>query len=82
MPYIPSERRPELDKVVDLLNETLETPGDLNYVLFALCRRHVTPSYHNYLVFLGELNECSAEVRRRILAPYENEKIIINGDVT
>jgi len=41
----------------------------------------VSPSYNNYKNFCGELNECVAEIRRRILASYEDEKIEENGDV-
>jgi len=55
--------------------------GTLNYVLFALCKRSVIPGYKNYRDFIGELNESAAEIRRRLLAPYENTKIIENGDV-
>jgi len=81
MPYVKPERRHKLDNIVSQMAEHLKLDGDLNYVLFAYCRRHVKPSYNNYKNFIGELNEAVAEIRRRMLAPYEDEKIKENGDV-
>ena len=82
MPYIKQGRRDELNGLVEQMGAALCFDGDLNFLLFAFCRRHVKPSYGNYKNFIGELNECIAEIRRRILAPYEDEKIIQNGDIT
>ncbi|MBE0427743.1 MAG: hypothetical protein IBX72_14005 [Nitrospirae bacterium] len=81
MPYVRPGRRLELDSIVSHMAEHLKLDGDLNYVLFGYCRRHVKPSYNNYKNFIGELNEAVAEIRRRMLAPYEDEKIKENGDV-
>ena len=55
--------------------------GDLNYILFKFCKYHVTPSYNNYKNYIGELTECGAEIRREILAPYEDQKKAENGEV-
>jgi hypothetical protein len=55
--------------------------GDLNYILFKYCKEHVEPSYNNYKNYIGELQETVAEIRRRLLAPYEDIKIQENGDV-
>jgi len=81
MPYVSQERRPDLDKLVNHMRHTLKFDGDLNYVLFALCRRAVPLSYNNIKNFIGELNECAAEIRRRILANHEDRKCEDNGDV-
>ena len=81
MPYVKQERRDTLDKIVDHMADHLLVDGDLNYVLYAFCRRHVMPSYNNYKNYIGELTETAAEIRRRILAEYEDEKIFENGDV-
>jgi len=59
----------------------VEASGDLNYILFAFCRRHVKPSYNNYKNFCGELRQCATEIERRLLGPYEDEAIKRNGDV-
>lgn len=82
MPYIKQERRPDLNKVVIAMSEaSVKADGDLNYILYRFCKYHVTPSYNNYKNFLGELNEAAEEIRRRLLAPYEDKKIEENGDV-
>jgi hypothetical protein len=82
MPYIEDQViRDSLDKLIDDNDGILTANGNLNYFLFALCKRTVKPSYNNYKNFLGELAECSAEIRRRLLAPYEDKKINENGDV-
>jgi hypothetical protein len=81
MPYIDPIKRPKLDILIGLLDENLKFDGDLNYVLYALCKRHVKPSYNNYKNYLGELHECEEEIRRRLLRVYENKKMRENGDV-
>lgn len=82
MPYVKQEHRPNLDIVVQTMaNVGISVNGDLNYVLFAFCKRHINPSYNNYKNYLGELNEAAEEIRRKLLARYEDRKIIENGDV-
>jgi len=82
MPYVKQERRAGLDEIVNLMKEKgIKANGDLNYVLFAYCLRNIEPSYNNYKNYMAELNECAEEIRRRMLAPYENKKIYENGDV-
>jgi hypothetical protein len=82
MPYIKQENRPTMDKVVDaMVGADVKANGDLNYILFKFCKYYVKPSYNNYKNFCGELNECVAEIRRRLLGPYESVKEIENGDV-
>ena len=41
----------------------------------------VEPSYNNFKNYIGELSECNCEIRRRLLAPYEDLKRLDNGDV-
>ena len=86
MPYVIQEKRPALDIVVQSMARVfkeggIKIDGDLNYVLYALCKRHVKPSYNNYKNFRGELRECADEIGRRLLAPYEDGKIEENGDI-
>jgi hypothetical protein len=82
MPYVKQGQRPGLDKVVEAMEEAgVIANGDLNYILYAFCKRNVKPSYNNYKNFCGELRQCATEIERRILGPYEDEKIIENGDV-
>lgn len=83
MPYIKQEQRPKLDELVEDMNSKylIEANGDLNYVLYAFCKRHIYRSYNSYKNFCGELRQCATEIERRILGPYEDEKISENGDV-
>lgn len=82
MPYIVQKKRPKMDRIVDLMKELeVKADGDLNYILFAFCKRHVVPGYNNYKNFNGELTECVEEIRRRLLGPYEDKKTVENGDV-
>ena len=81
MPYVKQENRAELDEVVELMDAVMNIDGDLNYILFKFCKTKLIPTYREYKSFIGELNECVAEIRRRLLAPYEDKKLIENGDV-
>jgi len=82
MPYVKQEQRIELDRIVaEMALTDVKANGDLNYILYAYCKRCVAPSYNNYKNFCGELRQCATEIERRILAPYEDEKIAENGDV-
>lgn len=82
MPYVNKARRPCLDDVVEQMYlMDVEAYGDINYILFAFCKRHVKPSYNNYKNFCGELRQCATEIERRLLGPYEDRKILENGDV-
>lgn len=80
MPYIKKDKRYQLKEDIQALSKKLEINGDLNYVLFSLAVKKCN-SYNSYKNFIGELNECVAEIRRRLLAPYEDIKIKENGDV-
>jgi hypothetical protein len=82
MPYIKPENRKDMDEIVELMaKKPVKVDGDLNYILYKFCKYHVKPSYNNFKNFCGELEECAAEIRRRILSEYENGKIKENGDV-
>jgi hypothetical protein len=82
MPYIQQENRKKMDEIVELMCKNgVRVDGDLNYILFAFCRRHVVPSYANYRNFCGELACCREEIYRRLVTAYEDEKIRENGDV-
>ena len=82
MPYIKPQRRPAMDEIVELMHsKNIQVDGDLNYVLFAFCKRFINPSYNNYKNFCGELRQCASEIERRLLSPYEDQKIFEHGDV-
>ena len=82
MPYVKKEYRELMDEIVSHMGDNgVIADGDLNYILFAFCRRHIKPSYNAYKNFCGELRQCATEIERRLLAPYEDAKIKDNGDV-
>jgi hypothetical protein len=84
MPYIVPEIRNELGIHIIPLNE-----GELNYCITQLVRNYVganpedpkEPSYRKINGAIGALECAKMELYRRIAAPYENQKIIDNGDV-
>ena len=82
MPYVKQERRPALDKVVDMMADAkVAADGDLNYILYAYAKRCVEPRYNTLKNYRAELRETADEIGRRILAPYEDSAKDRNGDV-
>jgi hypothetical protein len=82
MPYVKQLRRIQLDEIVELMYENgVRADGDLNYILYAYCKRHVEPSYNNYKNYRAELRECADWIGERLLKPYELKKREENGDV-
>lgn len=82
MPYIKQRERELMDLVVRALADAdVRANGDLNYILFAFCKRHVDLNYNSLKNYIGELRQCATEIERRILGPYEDDKIKTNKDV-
>lgn len=94
MPYIPKRNRKAYDHLIDHLAAQLnvvdsndELSGDMNYIFFRLARLLCDPEsggerrYAVMAVVSSALGEAQAEFRRRVMAPYEDEKIKENGDV-
>ncbi len=88
MPYISKDSRAEYDDEIDEIiskldswdNDTLS--GHLNYIFFRLAGTlGAGESYARMAVVSSALSEAQAEFRRRVMAPYEDEKIKENGDV-
>ena len=79
MPYIDQKRRLELRN-----NDTVETPGELNYMISKICQEYLMShnlKYQTINDIVGALEGAKLEFYRRIAAPYENDKIEQNGDV-
>jgi len=80
MPYIKKEDRERLDN----LESIPETPGELNYVITMCINRYIGEHGLRYDIIndvVGALESAKLEFYRRIAAPYEDIKIIENGDV-
>ena len=78
MPYIT-----HLDKAA-LEENPAETPGELNYLVTELIKQYVRTKGLNYQTcndVMGALEGAKAEFYRRVVGPYEDQKIEENGDV-
>jgi hypothetical protein len=61
-----------------------ENAGDLNYALTLVVRSYLKShgtSYQTINDIVGALEGCKVEFQRRVVAPYEDLKIVENGDV-
>jgi len=74
MPYIKKDRR----------GQTPVNAGELNYALTKLLLNYLEVKGNSYQSFndcIGALEGCKLEFYRRTVVPYEDIKIIQNGDV-
>ena len=81
MPYIKPEIRRDF-KPVKLLN-ALDS-GELNYLFTVIIKNYIDfhgLKYEHINDVIGALEGAKLEFYRRIVVPYENNKIIDNGDV-
>jgi ribosomal protein L37E len=82
MPDVAQEKRHKLYKIVsEMWAANIKADGDLNYLLFAFCKRCIKPSYGNIKNYCAELEECAIEIRRKILGPYEDEREKEHGTI-
>lgn len=80
MPYIEAGVRPAIDSG----RMEPRTAGELNYAITRLVLRYLKKHGRRYSTMndiLGVLSACGLEFNRRVVAPYEDEKIEENGDV-
>jgi hypothetical protein len=82
MPYIRQEDRPLMDLVVKTMSDAdVRANGDLNYILFSFCKKHIDLNYNSLKNYIGELRQCAAEIERSILGPYEESAKKRNGEI-
>lgn len=84
MPYIKPTRKEVLEPLVDQITQRCDNAGDVTYVIYALAKKWIDLSGMNYKNLSGVVGcmDCAkTEFYRRIVAPYEDEKIKENGDV-
>lgn len=81
MPYIKNERRFAIDS-----GEIPKDVGELNYAITRMLHKYlVTGTKINYQRFndiVGVLECSKQEIYRRLIASYEDKKIVENGDVS
>lgn len=96
MPYIEESGREKLDKSIDDLvkqiNSKLLFPddpkhlwnisGDINYCVSRILGQLMGQvSYSKIAIITGVLENIKQEFYRRIASPYEDQKIVQNGDI-
>ena len=86
MPYIKPVRKEVLQPLVERLAERCYTAGDFTYVIYALAKAVLKPGifgkdYTNLSGIVGCMECAKTEFYRRIVTPYEDQKIKENGDV-
>jgi len=89
MPYINSKDRLKYEHHLMSIKAGLtnheEIPvGELNYIISAMVAdllENFGLNYSNGNKLMGVLECAKLELYRRVLAPYENQKVIDNGDV-
>ena len=88
MPYIKEVDRVKwkqgIAKIKNAMNKKGVTPGDLNYLFVMIAAYYLDRKGVNYTHMndvMGAFTGASQEFYRRIIAPYEDEKIEENGDV-
>lgn len=80
MPYIKVDDRIELNTLM----RDPETAGELNYAITKMVMFYLNEKKKNYQTMndiIGALEGAKTEFYRRVVAPYEDQKISENGDV-
>jgi hypothetical protein len=84
MPYIKNEEKIKFIKFINNLVSYINSKGDLNYVICELVGQYIAQtgvSYINMSEKIDAVHDAETELRRRLLDPYEDKKIMENGDV-
>jgi hypothetical protein len=87
MPYIRQTSRQELDHDITKLSGALQCEldvGEYNYVITRLIYDYINVKglrYKHLNDVVGMLECCKQEFIRRVVSPYEDQKIKENGDV-
>lgn len=84
MPYVDKATRLDLkDKFVDN-GRSIQNAGELNYFITKVVDEYIISHGKNYQILnevIGVLECAKLELYRRVVSPYEDEKIQLNGDV-
>lgn len=92
MPYIKPERRlnytPDLERLAERVRlDSGVGAGDLNYLISSLIAAWLEPlenrrlNYDRFNAAIGVLESAKLELYRRMVVPYEDDKLGENGDV-
>jgi len=87
MPYIKKDARPAIDVLLAPVIKHLqslpeqEQDGVFNYTITKIIKNLYPKRYFHFNRALGVLSAVTHELYRRVIGPYEDEKIRENGDV-
>ncbi len=84
MPYIPQERRNMFENALRELAREVENQGELNYCIFKLSKliiERIGENYDHLSMCSSAMEHAKLEWYRKVLAPYEDKKILENGDI-
>lgn len=82
MPYIKAADRAYFDQILEKVPENLEA-GEVAYLLWNVALKFLRQediSYARLALVDGILDTVHSELKRRVIFPYEDTKIIENGD--
>ncbi len=90
MPYIKKERREEINEALESLLIYIEdkapedfVAGDMNYIFTQIVDQYLLSAnlnYQNINNVVGAFEGAKLEFYRRVAAPYEDKKVVENGD--
>jgi hypothetical protein len=87
MPYIKPDDRKKFMVLQYAFQEELDkgiSMGDFNYIITSMLNAYIDKIKKSYSVFnalIGMLECAKLELYRRVIAGYEDQKVIDNGDV-
>ncbi|KUJ95787.1 MAG: hypothetical protein PWR24_1732 [Desulfonauticus sp.] len=84
MPYIKKERRKLFDSFLKEIAKNVESEGELNYCIYKLSSlviEKIGESYANLSMCSSAMEHAKLEWYRKKLVPYEEKKILENGDI-
>ena len=84
MPYIKKADRPKFITSALDIAEKAECAGDLNYAITVILHSYLKRKgvkYANVNELIGMMECCKLELYRKVGAPYEDLKVMQNGDV-
>jgi hypothetical protein len=87
MPYISGEDKQKYEPALSELRKLIDLDskkGELTYLVYCLGMEWFKDreSYTNISTAISCLDDAKEELRRRYLNPYEDKKLIENGEVT
>ena len=85
MPYIKDKDKYDMVESIEELQNWIRSKGDLNYAICQLVGNLILDgkkiSYTTMSEWIDAVHDAEQELRRRLLDPYEEKKMIENGDV-